>query len=219
MQSLAVLRKDLRCELRNRSALNAILLFAITSLGVVGFASGQRGLPLDARAALLWIVLFFAAFAGLSHVFVHEEDSGTAVTLALHADPLAIFFGKLMFNMALMAAKAAIVVPLYVVMLGIEPFAPWAFWVGAALGCMALCSSATIVAAIIARAQGRGALYGALGFPVLLPLLLLAVSSTRHALLTNAAGVVLIRDIIGLASYTVMVLASSVLLFPVLWED
>src|SRR5207248_3218834 len=84
-QALAVLGKDLRAELRNRAALNAILLFSITTLVIVAFALGPGQLPAVFKAALLWVVLFFAAFSGLAHVFLHEEETNTAMALRLCA--------------------------------------------------------------------------------------------------------------------------------------
>ena len=53
-------------------------------------------------AALLWIILFFAATSGLARVFVKEEDAHTAKTLRLAARPLAVFAGKLLFNLILL---------------------------------------------------------------------------------------------------------------------
>src|SRR5882672_8576590 len=63
-QTIAVLSKDLHAELRNRAALNSILLFSVTALIVVGFSVGGGELSPRAQAALLWVVLFFAAFSG-----------------------------------------------------------------------------------------------------------------------------------------------------------
>src|SRR5437660_4431187 len=101
-QAMAVLEKDLRAELRNRAALNSILLFSITSLVVVGFAVGPSQMAPVLKAALLWVVLFFAAFSGLAHVFTHEEETNTATALRLSAPPGAVYAGKLAFNLLLL---------------------------------------------------------------------------------------------------------------------
>ncbi|HEX5690066.1 MAG TPA: heme exporter protein CcmB, partial [Roseiflexaceae bacterium] len=80
--SWAVFRKDLRAELRTRYALNAVALFAVStvvalSLGV-GFLTENRNpdLPLI-HAALMWIAILFAAFTGLARSFVQEEEART----------------------------------------------------------------------------------------------------------------------------------------------
>src|SRR5438046_5060004 len=126
-QALAVLDKDLRAELRNRAAVNAILLFAVTALVVVGMALGPAKLSPALSAALLWVVLFFAAFSGLAHIFLHEEEAGTTTALRLTTSASAVYAGKLLFNLILLMAIAAIVVPLFVLMVGVNPVQPVAF--------------------------------------------------------------------------------------------
>jgi hypothetical protein len=95
----AVFLKDLRAELRTRYALNAVALFAVStvvalSLGV-GFLTEGRNADLPAiHSALLWVAVLFAAFTGLARAFVHEEEARTAAALRLagegreqHRDP------------------------------------------------------------------------------------------------------------------------------------
>ena len=218
-QAFAIFAKDLRAELRNRAALNAILLFAITALVVVGLAMGPRRMDIALKAALMWIVLFFAAFSGLAHVFIHEEETGTVTALRLSAAPGAVYAGKLLFNLLLLAVIAVVVVPLFVLMLDLRLERPLAFIGVLFSGCIGLGAAATIVAAIIAKARGKGALYGALGFPILLPLLFIAVDATRATLDAQAMPGILFRDISGLVAFAVMLITASSLLFPFVWED
>ena len=65
----AILRKECRSEWRTRYGLNAALLFAVTTLTAVSFAVGRIANRTDLLAALLWIVLLFAALASLAHAF------------------------------------------------------------------------------------------------------------------------------------------------------
>ena len=218
--AIAIFMKDVRSELRSRSALSSILLFAVTALVVVGFSVGiESGLSSTVQAALLWIVLFFAAFSGLSHVFLHEEESGTSLALRLTASPSAIYTGKLMFNQALLCGIAFLVAPLYLLLLDIRPASLGAFLLVILIGCPGLGAAATVVAAIISRAKGRGALYGALGFPLLLPLLFMAVHATRLTLVSSSLGSELPHDLIGLGAFAVMVITAGALLFPYIWEE
>jgi heme exporter protein B len=218
-QALAVFSKDLRCELRNRAAINSILLFSVTALIVVGFSVGGTPLQPRAQAALLWVVLFFAAFSGLAHIFLHEEEAGTTTALRLTTSASAVYAGKLLFNLILLMAIAAIVVPLFVLMVGVNPEQPVAFIAVILFGGLGLGAAATIVAAIIAKARGKGALYGALGFPILLPLLFMAVDATQWTLVPDAGASGLGRDMVGLVSFAVMLVTANWLLFPVIWED
>ncbi len=121
-ESLAVLGKELTSELRSRVALNAVGLFALTTLIAVAYQIGPYKIEEADRphllSALLWIILFFGATSGLARVFVKEEDAHTAKTLRLAARPLAVFFGKLVFNLILLLALESLVVPLYCALMG-----------------------------------------------------------------------------------------------------
>ena len=103
-------------------ALNAVGLFGLTTLIAVAYQIGPYRIQEQDRphllAALLWVILFFAATSGLSRVFVKEEDAHTAKTLRLAARPLAVFAGKFLFNLILLAALYAFIVPLYCALMG-----------------------------------------------------------------------------------------------------
>src|SRR6266496_4691719 len=64
----AVFRKDVRAELRTRYALNAVALFAVSTVVALSLGLGpltkSGDLPLI-HAALLWVAILFAAFTGL----------------------------------------------------------------------------------------------------------------------------------------------------------
>ncbi len=83
----SVFRKDLRTELRSRYAANTLLLFALAALLLVAFAVGPQPLSARVRAALLWIVLLFAASIGLGRSFVAEHEGGTALLLRPPTQP------------------------------------------------------------------------------------------------------------------------------------
>src|SRR5260370_16920314 len=97
----AVFAKDTRAEFRSRSAVNAILLFALTTLAVVSFSLSAQGLApgIKARilASLLWIVLFFSAMSGLPPVFLKEEDILTPLPPPLPARPHVTFIPNPLF--------------------------------------------------------------------------------------------------------------------------
>ena len=110
-------------------------------------------------AVLLWIVIFFSALAGLDRSFVKEEESHTAPLLRLAASPSAVWFGKLLFNLLVIYVLMAILVPLFCVLMGYKILMVFDFVLILGLGGYALAVITTIVAAIIARAMTRGALF------------------------------------------------------------
>src|SRR6476661_3931736 len=147
----AVFRKDMRAELRTRYALNALALFAVStvvalSLGV-GPLAKSADLPLI-HAALLWVAILFAAFTGLARVFVQEEETRTAAALRLSAPPIAVYLGKLLFNLALLLFLDLLTAALFVVLLRVEIGNLALFAALLLAGSLGLVAATTLIAAI-----------------------------------------------------------------------
>ena len=220
-EAAAVFVKDMRSELRTRVAFNSLALFAVTTLAAVSYTIGPYGIAEADRpyllGALLWIVIFFAAMAGLDRSFVKEEETHTAPLLRLAARPLVVWAGKLAFNVVVLAMLMVILVPLYTVLMGLQIRSPGAFVLVLVAGCFALAVTTTIVAAIVARAMTRGALFAVLSVPLMLPLLVFLIQGTRAAIEGGTTDVVsALRAVVSLGG--VMTVA-SLFLFPVVWHD
>lgn len=217
-EALAMFVKEWRCEFRTRYALNTLALFAFTTLVVVSFSLGPLGV---ARAqgstvlpVLLWIILLFSVAAGLPRTFVQEEETQTAMALRLSATPSAVFCGKLLYGLTLVLALETLVTPAYVIMTSLEVASPWLLVGVLAAGGYGLAVGSTLVAAIISQASSKGTLFSVLSFPVLLPLLVLAVELTRGATSGNPGGVALPVLLLYDATLTV----AGLMLFPTVWN-
>ncbi len=216
---LAIFRKDWRSEIRTRYAISALVMFVVTTIAIILFSLGTENARADVLSGMLWVVIFFAAMSGLSRTFVTEEERGTAMTLQLMAPPSAVYTGKLLFNLVLVIGLNVMTVLLYAIFISgflIRNF--WIFGITIALGSIGLAAAATIIAAIIARANTKGTLYPVLSFPIVLPLLLTVINATHlaseGAFLQEAYGEFQI-----LVSYIVVVVAVSVMLFEFIWKD
>jgi heme exporter protein B len=218
---MAVAAKDLRTEFRTRVALNALGLFALTVLAAVSYTVGPYRITAEDRpfllAVLLWIVIFFAALAGLDRSFVKEEESHTAPLLRLAASPTAVWLGKLGFNLILIYLLMAILVPLFCILMGYKIMLVGGFVLILVVGGYALAVITTIVAAIIARAMTRGALFSVLSLPLLLPLLIFLIQGTAGASVGTSETVVnTLRAVLSMGGIMTIV---SAMLFPVVWSD
>jgi len=220
-EALAVAAKDLRAEFRTRVALNSLALFALTTLAAVSYTIGPYRLSTEDRpfllSVLLWIVIFFAALAGLDRSFVKEEESHTAPLLRLAAAPTVVWAGKLLYNLILIWVLMAMLAPLFCVLMGFEIAMPWRFAAVLAAGGFGLAVTTTIIAAIIAQALTRGALFSVLSLPLLLPLLIFLIQGTTAVatgdLETYSNS---LRAVLSMAGVMTVV---SALLFPVVWND
>ena len=215
----AVFLKDLRSELRTRYALNALIMFVVTTISIILFALGNETTSSEILAGVLWIIVFFSTMSGLSRTFVSEEERGTVMTLQLVSAPSSVFFGKLLFNTVLLLAMNTFTVLLYVLLLSGFSIRSYDIFIAATfLGTLGLASASTIIAAIIAKANTKGTLYPVLSFPILLPLLLTVINATRlsvdGAVFSEAWGEFRI-----LLSYVVVVTTASYVLFDFVWKD
>jgi len=160
------------------------------------------------------VILLFAAAAGLPRAFVHEEETHTATALRLAATPSAVFAGKALFSASLLLAVEALLVPLYVAVMQLPVASLADLLLALFAGGVGLALASTLLAAIAAQAQGRAALFPILAFPVLLPLLLLAIELTRGAV-GGAAGDGVLANLV---LYDATMAVAGLMLFPFVWN-
>lgn len=215
---LALFLKDFKSELRTRYSLNALVMFAVITLTVVSFSIGMFSLSTKVKSSLFWIVIFFSAMSGLAQVFIKEEEAKTSSLLKLVASSESIFAGKLFYNLVLLLFLEIIIVPLFIIMLGFSILNFWLFLCVLVLGSLGLVCSTTIIAAIVAKASVKGALFAVLSFPILLPLLITVISGTNLAA-EGASFSQGLRDLQILFSYAVVMFVASFLLFDFVWEE
>ena len=214
----SIFKKDIRSEIRNRYVINSLLMFVIITISIIKFSLGDEKVEDTILSGLFWIVIFFSAISGLARVFIKEEETGTSMALKLSAAPTEIFLGKLLFNFILTFSLNIVIFFLFYLITGINIKNFAAFFVTVILGNFGIVAASTIIAAIIAKANSKGTLYPVLAFPVLLPLLLTLIDSTKLA----SEGVPmseLLGDFQILVSYTVVITVISIFLFRFVWED
>jgi heme exporter protein B len=217
-QALSIFQKDIKSELRTRYALNAIVMFAVVTLAVVGFSVGQFSLSPKVSSSLFWVVIFFSSMSGLAQVFIKEEEAKTVNLLKLVASPSNIFLGKFFFNWALLLFLEIIIVPLFILLLGLNLENFWLFICVLVLGSLGLVCATTIIAAMVSKAHIKGALFAVLSFPILLPLLIVCIDGTYLSIqgksFSEGAS-----DLKVLVSFSVVMLILSLLLFDLVWKE
>lgn len=218
-KSFAVFLKDVKSELRTRYAVNAILMFAIVTVFAVSFAVGGTGLNPLLQASFLWIVIYFSSLSGLSQSFVKEEESRTAVALRLYSPAEVVLGGKLIFNLVLLFVLNLITIPLFAVFIGFDIGNYALFFAIIAIGSLGLVSVTTLAAAIISKASVKGALFAVISFPLVLPLLIEAISGTKKAMTPGIAFAAARTEIQVLVSYLVVMTVMGFLLFDSIWND
>ena len=210
--------KDLRVELRTRYSLNALIMFALVTLFALGVTFTGQILTFRIHAALIWIMIYFSGLQGLSGGFVKEEEARTAMALRIYAPSSVIFFGKLVFSLLILTILVVFLFPLYYILMNPEIKRFWIMILVLILGIFGLSATSTITAAMVSKANVKGALFAVLSFPLMLPLLLIAISATSVCL-GGGDGQTLWDSLKILIAYPVIVTAVSFLLFDYVWNN
>lgn len=186
---LAVLWKDLLCELRSRDRLVSMLLFSLLVVVVFHFALPPRS-PAQARElapGLLWVTTVLSALLGLNRAFALELENDALAGLALApADRGWVFLGKAVANLVLLllvqgVTAAALGVAFDVPVLD-HPAALGAILV---LGAVGISGAGTLFGAVAVRTRFRELVLPLLLLPLLVPVVIAAVRATA-ALLEDA---------------------------------
>lgn len=214
----AVLRKDLQSELRSRYAINTVLAFVGASLLLILFAMNAEQLAPTPKSALVWIVILFAALSSLSRSFVMETERRTYNLLRLHGKASEIFVGKLCYNFLFTLSVNLATFFIYIFLLGMPIADGTAFILVLLLGTAGLSGVATMLGAIVSQADRKGAIFSVLSLPLLFPLILILVRTTKAALLEGFTDNYL-NDFWALVGYAGVTITAGILLFDYIWEE
>ena len=206
---IAIVRKDFLLNLRRRATFAAMTMFALTTVAALSLSTGGTIVDEKFLAALLWVVIFFAAGTGLSGTFDDEAQAGTLSTLKLYGDAQAILFGKMTGALLSLTALTAFVLPIFCVLFDVRVEKIFLLVATVALGIVGLSAAGTLTAALTTSAKVKGGLFAILLFPVTLPVFLPAIRLTEIAL----TGAHVDESLLAAVSVfdAILVLASSIL--------
>ena len=181
-----ILRKDLTVEVRSGEIAYTTLFFAVSCILMFAFALVRDGrAPEDGAAGLLWIAIAFAGTLALGRTFERERQSETlrALLMAPTARP-AVYVGKLLGIVALLAGVEIILVPLVTFLFNARGLLEHPLWLAGVLaaGTTGFASVGTLFAAMLIRARTRDVLLPVLLYPVIVPVMIAGVRGTAALL-------------------------------------
>jgi heme exporter protein B len=214
----AVFIKDVQTELRTRYAMNTVLAFVGAALLLVLFTLRADQLPPTPRSGLIWIIILFAALSGLSRSFVKETEGQTYDLLRLHGTASEVFLGKLTYNFTFTLLVNLVTFILYLFLLGMPVADLPALILVLFLGTAGLSGVATLLAAIVSQADRKGAIFSVLGIPLLFPLILIMVRTTKAALI-EGLNPNYYSDFWAMVGYAGVTITAGFILFDYIWEE
>jgi heme exporter protein B len=212
-----LVRKDFLLELRQKYAINGILLYVVSTIFVVQLCYG-RVIDENAWIALFWIILLFAAFNAVSKSFV-QESAARRLYYFMLAPAVSVVLSKIIYNALLMLILGALSLLVFILFMGFPEFNLYLFLPAFLLGCIGISGALTMVSAIASRSGNNAALMAILGFPIVVPLLLLLVNASRMALKERILVADILKNLSSIFLIDAVVVILAVILFPYLWRD
>lgn len=167
--------------------------------------------------ALFWTILLFSSVIGVARSF-QQETRGRLLYLYFLADPRAVILAKMIYNIVLMLALAAAGLFFFTFLVG-NPIGDFSlFLLTLFLGCTGLAIAFTMISAIASRAGNNFTLMSILGFPVVLPLLMVTIKLSKIAV-DGVYSPATMTYVLALIMLNILVAGLAYLLFPYLWRD
>jgi len=190
-----VTRKDILIETRTREILLTTVFFALACVLVFAFGFVKEGRPMeDVAAGILWIAIAFSGTLALGRAFERERQGETLRALLIAPiDRPALYLGKLLGILILLAAVEILIVPLVALMFQAALFDHALLMIGLlAAGTVGFAAVGTLFAAMLVRARSRDVMLPVLLYPITVPVIIGGVRGTA-ALLAPTADVAMAR--------------------------
>ncbi len=213
---IALLKKDILLELRQQHTLYGILLYIASTIFVLFLSVGE--MASNVWNGLFWVIQLFVCVNAVAKSFL-QESKGKMLYYFSIVSPVEFIIAKIIYNIGLMIGMSLISLLLYAVFLG-NPVNNIAGFTGiVVLGGASISLVFTLMSAIAAKANQNAALIAILGFPVILPLLLLLMQLSKAAFNEIFKDGGLLQLTLLITGLDALIVAMAIVLFPYLWKE
>lgn len=212
---LLLFRKEFLLEFRTRSAISGIFLYVISTLFVV-YETFVKIQP-NVWNTLFWIILLFVAVNAMVKSFVQEKGNRVLYYYSL-LNPSHVFIAKIVYNTLLLLVLSLLIWGLFI-FFGDNPVKDMGlFLLILFLGSFGFSVTFTFLASLVAASNQSSTLLAVLSFPLIIPIILMLVKISAHALRliqdTAVSG-----DLAILVAIDLLLCGVALLLFPFIWRD
>jgi len=207
-------KKDLLLEIRQQYSFYGVLLYIGATIFVLYMAIEST--ESNVWKGLFWMIQIFISVNAVAKSFL-QESRGRMLYFYSIAGPRDFVLSKLLFNSLLMLLMSLLSLALFTLFLG-NPLLKAGSFIGLVLlGGWSLSLVFTFLAAIAAKAQQNAAIMAILGFPLIIPQLILLMRLSNATF--SATISIPVTTILLLIALDLMVILLAVILFPFLWKD
>ncbi|NJN27905.1 MAG: ABC transporter permease [Cyclobacteriaceae bacterium] len=218
-QTWVLVKKEILIELRMKYALSGMILYLISSifLAYITFSTGRAPINIPTWNVLFWIIMLFVATNSIAKSFIQESRERILYYYTI-ANPHAIILAKMVFNSCLMLFLVMMGFVIYIILLGNPVGDLPMFLLALLLGAIGFSTTFTMISSIASKASNSSTLMAILGFPVIVPILLLLIKISRNAI-EGLARSTIYDEVLTLSAIIIIAISTSILLFPYLWRS
>ncbi len=209
-----LIKKDLLLEVRQQYSFYGILLYIIATIFVLYMTIREP----EAKVwnGLFWVIQLFICINAVAKSFL-QETRGRMLYFYSIVNPRDFILAKLVFNSVLMLLMSFLSILLFSLFLG-NPVQKVLPFIGLVLlGGWSLSLVFTFLSAIAAKAQQNAAIMAILGFPIIIPQLMLLMQ-LANTVFSDKMGIAY-STLLLIVALDVLVVMLAVILFPFLWKD
>jgi heme exporter protein B len=216
---LEFIKKEFKLEWRNKYALNGIILYLASTIFICYLSFNVRSNQLNVVTwnALFWIIILFTSINAVAKSFIQEKEERQLYYYTI-ISPQALIIARIIYNALLLIVMGVLGLFFYSLILGNPVKDIYLFIVNIILAAIGFSTTLTLISAIASKAGSNQTLMAVLGFPIILPLLLMVIKISKNAIdgLSLSASV---DELVTLMAINIIVGAVSFLLFPYLWRS
>lgn len=211
-----LIKKEFLLEFRQKSTLAGILVYIVATV-FISALSFKKIIHPTVWNALFWTIFMFISVNVSSKSFM-QETKGKALFNYLYYHPRQFILSKILYNMLLMAVLSLLTFFFYSWFVGSMVQDLEMFLLALLFSSSAFSGVLSLMSAIASKANNNISLMAILSFPVLMPLLLVSVKLSKHAI-DGLAWSVSYKYLLILIMLNFVVVALATLLFNYLWKE
>ncbi len=209
-----LIKKDLLLEVRQQYSFYGILLYIVATIFVL-YMTIQQPEP-KVWNGLFWVIQLFICINAVAKSFL-QETRGRMLYFYSIVNPRDFILAKLVFNSVLMILMSFLSIILFSLFLG-NPVEKAPQFIGLVLlGGWSLSLVFTFLSAIAAKAQQNAAIMAILGFPIIIPQIMMLMQLANSAFTDKI--VIATSTLFLFVALDILVVLLAVILFPFLWKD
>jgi heme exporter protein B len=210
-----LLKKDWLLETRLQQSFYAVILYIVCTVFVIYLSIGTP--ENQVWNGLFWIVQLFVCINAVAKSFIAEQQGRMLYYYSI-ASPTQFILAKLIYNSFLMIVMVALIASAFMLLLQNPVIYFGKFILVGVLGGIGLSLTFSFLAAIAAKAKQQASLMAIMGFPIIIPQLLL-LNKVASAAFTSAIQTGFEQLLVLLVLLDAMVVMLAIILFPYLWKD